>query len=152
MVFELIHLSTKLKQGNIGDLSRAIKVVNRMKNIQLILSFPSLNRDVSTWKIIVFTDAYLCNINSGSGSRGGHIIWLKNCNQKYCPLYWNANKIKQVVQSTIAAEALSLQEGLESGFYFRRIIENILCIASNTIPIVGLLTIKVPLKQCIQQN
>ena len=35
MAFELIDLSTKLKQGNIGDLSRAIKVVNRMKDIQL---------------------------------------------------------------------------------------------------------------------
>ena len=91
MAFELIDLSTKLKQGNIGDLSRAIKVVNRMKDIQSILSFPSLNRDVSTWKIIVFTDASLCNINSGTGSTGGHIIWLKDSNQKCCPLYWNAN-------------------------------------------------------------
>ena len=137
LAFELIDLSTKLKQGNIGDLSRAIKVVNRMKDIQSILSFPSLNRDVSTWKIIVFTDASLCNINSGTGSTGGHIIWLKDSNQKCCPLYWNANKIKRVVRSTIAAEALSLQEGLESGFYFRRMIENILSIASNTIPIVA---------------
>ena len=137
MAFELIDLSTKLKQGNIGDLSRAIKVVNRMKDIQSILSFPSLNRDVSTWKIIVFTDASLCNINSGTGCTGGHIIWLKDSNQKCCPLYWNANKIKRVVRSTIAAEALSLQEGLESGFYYRSMIENILSIASNTIPIVA---------------
>ena len=37
--FELIDLSTKLKQGN---LSRAIKVVNRSKDIQIILSFPCL--------------------------------------------------------------------------------------------------------------
>ena len=41
------------------------------------------------------------------------------------------------MRSTIAAEALSLQEGLESGFYFRKMIENISIIVSNTIPIVG---------------
>ena len=78
--FELVDLSTKLKQGNIGDLTRTIKVVNRMKDIQSLLSFPSLNRDVSTWKIIVFTDVSLCNINSGTGSTGGNIVWLKDCN------------------------------------------------------------------------
>ena len=33
LAFELIDLSTKLKQGNISDLSRAIKAVNRLKDV-----------------------------------------------------------------------------------------------------------------------
>ena len=48
-----------------------------------------------------------------------------------------ANKMKRVVPSTIAAEALSLQEGLECGFYYRKIIEDILGISNKTIPIIA---------------
>lgn len=137
MGFELIDLSTKLKQGNISDLSRAIKAVNRLKDIRSMISFPNLSRDVSDWKIVVFTDASLCNINNGTGSTGGHIVWLADCHGKCCPLSWHTNKIKRVVRSTIAAEALSLQEGLECSFYYRKMIEDIVGISHKTIPIIA---------------
>ena len=58
-----------------------------------------------------------------------------NCNGKYGPLSWHATKIKQIVRSTIiAAEALSVQ-GLDSGFYYRKMMKEILCISTRTIPI-----------------
>ena len=41
----------------------------------------------------------------------------------------------RVVRSTIAAEAFSLQEGLESGFYHWRLLEDIL--PHNTVPIIA---------------
>ena len=137
MAFELIDLSTKLKQGNINDLARAIKVVNRLKDVRSIISFPTLSSKTSDWKIVVFTDASLCNINDGTGSTGGHIVWLVDCHGKCCPLFWHAGKIKRVVRSTIAAETLSLQEGLECSFYYRKMIENILGIPDKTIPIIA---------------
>jgi len=116
MAFEMIDLSTKLKEANIGDLLRAIKAVNRLKDIKSIILFPNLHQEFKNWEIIVFTDASLANICCGKGSIGAHIVWLKNDEGRCCPLAWQANKIKRVVRSTIAAEALSLQEGLESGF------------------------------------
>ena len=42
---------------------------------------------------------------------------------------------KRVVRSTIAAEALSLQEGLEAVFFYRTMVEEILGIPNKTIPI-----------------
>ena len=42
-----------------------------------------------------------------------------------CPIAWNAHKIKMVVRSTLAAEMLSLGEGLEAGFYYRQMLEEI---------------------------
>ena len=69
MAFELIDLSTKLKEGTIGDLSRAVKVVKRLKDIRSVISFPNLSNKVNDWKIVVFTDAALCNINNGTASR-----------------------------------------------------------------------------------
>ena len=85
---------------------------------------------------MVFTDASLCNINKGTGSIAGYIVWLMSCHGKCCPLSWHANKIKRVVRSTIAAETLSLQEGLENGFYYRRMLEEILGMSTKTIPII----------------
>ena len=60
-----------------------------------------------------------------------------DCHGKCCPLSWHANKIKRVVRSTNAAEALSLQEGLECGFYYRKMIEDMLGISTKTIPIIA---------------
>ena len=137
LAFELIDLSTKLKQGNISDLSRAIKAVNRLKDVNSMILFPTLSTDVNDWKVVVFTDASLCNINDGTGSTGGHIVWLVDCRGKCCPHSWHANKIKRVVQSTIAAETLILQEGLESSFCYRKMLENIIGIPHKTIPIIA---------------
>ena len=67
---------------------------------------------------------------------GGHIVWLVDCHGKCCPLSWHANKIKRLVKSTIAAETLSLQEGLESSFY-RKLLENIIGIPHKTIPVIA---------------
>ena len=60
-----------------------------------------------------------------------------DCHGKCCPLSWHANKIKRVVRSIIAAEALSLQEGLECGFYYRKMSENMLGISTKSIPIIA---------------
>ena len=60
MAFELIDLSTKLKQDTISDLARAIKAVNTLKDIRSTILFPNLSREVSDWRIIAFTDASLC--------------------------------------------------------------------------------------------
>ena len=137
MAFELIDLSTKLKQGNVSDMARAIKVINRLKDIRSINSFPNLSSKTSDWKIVVFTDASLCNINDGTGSTAGYIVWLVDHQGKCCPLSWHAGKIKRVVRSTIAAETLSLQEGLECSFYYRKMIEDIFGISNKTVPIVA---------------
>ena len=74
MAFEVIDLSTKLKEGQLNDLSRAIKAVNRLKDIRSMISFPALSRTIDDWKIVVFTDTSLCNINNGTGRTAGHII------------------------------------------------------------------------------
>lgn len=137
MAFELIDLSTKLKQATVGDLSRAVKTVNRLKDVRSIISFPRRSRNVGDWRIVVFTDASLCNINNGTGSTAAFVVWLADNQGKCCPLDWRTNKIKRVVRSTIAAEALSLQEGLECGYYYRQMLEDIMKLQRNTIPIIA---------------
>lgn len=134
MAYEMIAMSTKLKQAKVGDLVRTIKKISRIKDIQSFMTFPKMDK-TKELKVIVFTDASLGNINEGTGSTGAFIIWLMDSTGKCCPIAWNAKKIKRVVRSTLAAEMLSLEEGLEASFYYRHMLENILGIEPRTIKI-----------------
>ena len=125
MAFEMIDLSTKLKQASICDLLHALKVVTRLKDMESIVTFPQFEADFKDWKITVFTDASLGNINNGFGSTGAQILWMTDGKSNCCLIAWQANKIKRVVRSTIAAECLSLQEGLESAVFYRKFLEEI---------------------------
>ena len=75
------------------------------------------------------------NINDGSGSTLAHIVWLMDKFGHCCPIRSKANKICIVVCSTIAAEALGLQEGLEAGIYFRHMLKKILGLEDTDIDI-----------------
>ena len=138
LAYELVDLSTKLKTANISDLQRAIRNIGKLKDVQPIQYFPSLKgTPKEDWEIFLFCDAALANLNDGKGSTGAHILWIKDRLGNCCPIYWQSNKIKRVVRSTIASEALSLQEGLESALYFRTIVEEIFRLERDSIPVTG---------------
>lgn len=134
MAYEMIAMSTKLKQAKVGDLVRAIKKINQLKDIRSFMTFPKMDKTRGL-KIVIFTDASLGNINEGTGSTGAFIIWLIDSTGQCCPIAWNAKKIKRVVRSTLAAEMLSLEEGLEAGIYYRHMLEDVLGLEARTIKI-----------------
>ena len=134
MAFDMIAMSTKLKQGKVGDLIRAIKKICRLKDIRSYMTFPEPDK-MKELKMVVFTDASLCNINEGNGSTGAFIIWVMDKTGNCCPVAWNAHKVERVVRSTLAAEMLSLEEGLEASVYYRQMLEDILGIKSKSIQI-----------------
>lgn len=131
LAFEVIELSTKFQNGSVKDLVRAMKAVRKLKESRSEVFFPNLGPS-SEWKIVLFSDAAHANLSDGVSSTGAHVIFL-SVQQKVCPLSWKANKIKRVVRSTISAEALSLQVGLEEAVYLRNMIVEILNI--EAIPI-----------------
>ena len=100
MAFDMIAMSTKLKQGKVGDLVRAIMKICRLKDIRSYMTFPELDK-MKELKMVVFTDASLCNINKGTKSTGAFIIWvMDNCkllscclectqNQRSCKIYFS---------------------------------------------------------------
>jgi hypothetical protein len=133
--YEMTELSTKLKQGTVEDLIRVIKCVGRMKSEVSMIKFPVLG-PYSDRKIVVFTDAALANLE-GSGSMGAHVIFMADSAGRACPLSWKANKIKRVVRSTLSAEMLSLQEGVEDAIYLRAIVTELLQKDPKSLPIVA---------------
>ena len=98
------------------------------------MTFPELDK-MKELKMVLFTDASLGNINEETGSTGAFIIWVMDKTGYCCPIAWNAHKIKSVVRSTLAAEMLSLEEGLEASVYYRQMLEDILGIKSKSIQI-----------------
>ena len=92
----MIAASTKLKQATVGDLTRAIKMLNRLKEFTSYMLFPCLNQEFSDLKIMVFTDASLGNINDETGSTGGYLVRLADGTGLCCPLAWRASEIKEL--------------------------------------------------------
>ena len=91
------------------------------------------------WQILCYTDAVIGNLNDGVDITGGHIVFSTDTEQKKCAvLDWQKNKIKRVVRSTLAAEALSICDGLETALHIRRVLEDTLNLPSKTIKIHGI--------------
>ena len=134
MAFDMIAMNTKLKEGKVRDLLRAIKKICRLKDIRSYMTFPELDK-MKELKMVVCADASLGNINEGTGSTGANIIWVMDKTEHCCPIAYNAYKIKRVVRSTLAAEMLSLEEGLKANVYYRQMLEDILGNKSKSIQI-----------------
>ena len=130
LVFDMVELSMVFKKGTIGDLVRALKLIRKARNEPSKLCFPALS-DPNSWTILVFTDAAHANLCDGVSSMGAQIVFLVDRRGKCCPLEWHGGKIKRVVRSTIAAEALSLLEGLELALYLKSLILTLVNIECN---------------------
>ena len=129
--FELILASTKFQQGSMEDLLRIKKVLSYMKEGKAELVIPDLGAP-EHWRILCFTDASLGNLNEGKDSTAGHLVLLWNYVTQRCTLVdWHSNKVKRVVRSTLAAETLSLCDGLENALFIRDIIGTIWDTASK---------------------
>ena len=68
---------------------------------------------------------------------GAQIVFLKDKEGNACPLAWQAVKIKRVVKSTIAAEALSLLEGIELCIYLKTLILTL--VENKTLEIIAII-------------
>ncbi|MCP3661065.1 MAG: hypothetical protein GY696_00995, partial [Gammaproteobacteria bacterium] len=112
--FNMIACSTHFKGGTIADLKYARMTLNTLKQTSAVLRFSRLEC-LETAEIWLFTDASYGNLNGGTDSTQGYVLFLVNPRDGKCaPIDWRANKINRVVTSTLAAEAVSLTRGLDA--------------------------------------
>ena len=74
-------------------------------------------------ELLLYTDASYANLSDRFSSAAEYLILLKGKNERICPISWSSCKIKRVVKSTLAAEALSLVEGLDACYFVRSILQ-----------------------------
>ena len=80
---------------------------------------------LSSLEIVAYSDASFGNVKNG-GSQGGYVVFITDAKNKACPLCWSSKRLKRVVRSTLAAEALALLEALDSAIFIRQFLSEIL--------------------------
>ena len=124
--YDLIDLSTRFNNGTVEDLKRARKCLGNLKQNRADIKIPNLIK-LSSTDIFCFTDAAMGNLNNKVDSCGGYVIFLVNKNNGLCaPIEWKANKVQRVVLSSLAAETLSLYDGLDAALGIRNLLQNLL--------------------------
>ena len=76
--------------------------------------------------LVSWSDGAFANLPDRVSSGSGYIILLVDESGACCPLVWRSNKIKRVVKSTIAAEALVFGESVGHSLYFAALLEEVL--------------------------
>ncbi len=124
--FNMIACSTHFKGGTVADLKYAKKTLNMLKQTDAVLRFSKLEK-LSESEIWLFTDASYGNLNGGTDSTQGYVLFLVNPKDGKCaPIDWRANKIDRVVTSTLAAEAVRLTRGLDAAVSFKWTLQELL--------------------------
>ena len=121
MAYELIELSVKSKIASVDDMKRARKLISRIQDFESFVFFPALG-EMGNWTMCVYTDASHANLSDGVSSTMGCLVFVVGRGGAMCTVSWRANKIRRVVRSTLAAETMALQEGLEEAIYIRSLL------------------------------
>ncbi|CAG2196695.1 unnamed protein product [Mytilus edulis] len=109
IAFDIAMIASKLKTSTIEDFKRVNKLLRKVRNDPVSLHFKELGEHV---ELLLYTDASFGNLPDG-GSQGGFVIMLLGENGKINPITWQSKKIRRVVRSTLASEALALADGID---------------------------------------
>ena len=124
--FNMIACSTHFKGGTIADLKFAKKTLANLKQNKAVLRISNLE-NISKSEIWLFTDASYGNLNGGTDSTQGYVLFMVRPDSGKCAtIDWRANKIDRVVTSSLAAEAVSLTKGLDAAIAFKWTLQQLL--------------------------
>ena len=123
--FEVVDLCTKFQAPTVGDLIKANKAVQRIKVSTVVIKYPRLILDENI-KIVTFGDGSFRNLCKGVSSGSGWIIFLVDSNNRCCPISWTSRKLQRVVDSTLAAESLSLSNTIKDAIYIKEIMKELI--------------------------
>jgi hypothetical protein len=123
--FEVVDLSTKFQAPTVADMLTANKAVRKIKNSQTSLRYGKLTIN-KNMKIVVYSDGSFRNLCKGVSSGSGRVMFLVDEHRRCSVLTWNSNKLKKVVDSTLAAESLSLLNAIKEAVYVQHIITELI--------------------------
>ena len=133
VAYTVVELSMNFKKACLEDLKKANKAINRLKGNPVKVTFPKIGGNL---EITVFSDGAFTNLPDKILSGSGHIVFITgSAGEGAAPIAWTSNKVKRVVESTPAAEALSLQEAIAYGSYLRAVVAEMVDVDKNKIPI-----------------
>ena len=117
-------------KGKVEHVHLYNKAVREMKTRKICLKFPS-HVPVKDWHIVCIADAGWCTRANGE-SQGGYILCLttkdimKNKEPPVWIVDWSSKKLRRVVRSSVAAETMSGQNGLDAIEWIQSLLAEIL--------------------------
>ena len=123
--FEVVDLSTRFQSPTVSDMLMANKAVRKVKSSPFALKFRKLEIN-NKLKIISYSDGSLRNLCNGVSSGSGWVIFLVDEFNHANVVSWHSNKLKKVVDSTLAAESLSLSEAIKEALYIQHILSELI--------------------------
>lgn len=121
VAFDICYLSTKLNSATVSDVNRANKVLKKLKQDDVLLYYPPLQPPLH---LEIYCDASYANLPNGA-SQGGSIVFMSDKSGKLLPLSWTSRKLRRVVKSTLAAEAMALLDAIDNNIWLIHIISEI---------------------------
>ena len=123
LCFRVAELSTHFKNGSVSHLKMINKCIKDVQSNPVMVQYPKLRNELV---IVGFCDAALHNMDDRVSSGGGYIIFLADKGLRSAPVSWTSTKIKRVVRSSLAAEALIAVECADAMYYIKAMIGEIL--------------------------
>ena len=112
IAFNVTDIAGRVKNATVEEAKRVNKIIKKVKSEEVTLKFQPLGQKL---EMHLYTDASFGNLSDG-GSQGGYVLMLKDENDKGNLIGWQSKRIRRVVKSTLASEALALSDGIDNAF------------------------------------
>ena len=133
--YDHLVLSMKLGCATLRDLKVAVKIIKKMKCENMSMKFVDLG-PIENWTIEGYGDAGFRSLPDKTSSCGGSVLMITNkVANKSSVLNWRSNKIKRVVSSSTAAEALAANAVLDEMVYIKFVLRELLGDVVDNIPL-----------------
>ena len=135
LAYDNLVLSMKLGTASLRDMKLIVKIMKKMKCENTSMKFVDLG-PIAEWSIEGYGDAGFRSLPDKTSSCGGHVVMITNKNRGVSSvLNWKSNKIRRVVGSSTAAEALAANDTLDEMIYVQFVLKELLGSVVDGIPL-----------------
>ena len=136
LCFETKSLSTMFGKARKKDMMSAVKKLRKLKSQTTKMMFPDLG-EVKDWVFIGHGDAGLRSLPDKLSSVGGAVVMLANKKTKnVCLLSWKSKKLIRKVVSSLAGEALAMNDTVSEVVYNKAVLRQIFGEEIDAIPVI----------------
>ena len=130
--FNLAELTAAIPQSTVETVLKMNKTIRHIRNTPSEILFPKF-KSIQNLKLQVYSDASYKNLPNGA-SQGAHVIFLTD-GERSIPIAWHSLRIKRIVRSSTASEALSLLEGCDTAYLMSKLVSEVINGKGTSIPI-----------------
>ena len=133
--FDSVVLSSKAGKATVSDFNYTVKILKKIKADDTEMIFRNLG-SISEWSLEGHSDAGYRSLPDKISSCGGQVVLVVNRKRgRCCVLEWKSKKIRRVVSSSTAAEAIALNDALDEIIYLKEVLIEVVGEDAKDVPI-----------------